>query len=75
MLFAPALKTLEEVETVLGAVSKPLNVLARFLPDATLADYNKLGVSRISIGGALAGRIRQATMLAATRMFELGRFD
>jgi 2-methylisocitrate lyase-like PEP mutase family enzyme len=75
VLYAPALKTLEEVETVLGAVSKPVNVLASFMPTIALADYARLGVSRVSIGGALAGRIRQATEVAAKRMFESGRFD
>ena len=75
VLYAPALKTLDEVAAVLSAVSKPVNVLAPFMPTVTLADYAKLGVSRVSIGGALAGKIRQATRVAANNMFESGRFD
>jgi 2-methylisocitrate lyase-like PEP mutase family enzyme len=75
VLYAPALKSLEEVKEVLGAVSRPVNVLAPFMPDVTLAEYAELGVARISVGGALAGKIQKATLTAAREMFESGRFD
>jgi 2-methylisocitrate lyase-like PEP mutase family enzyme len=75
VLYAPGLKSLEEVEEVVGAVSKPVNVLAPFLPEATLADYAELGVARISVGGALAGKISEATLAIARTMYESGRFD
>ena len=75
VLYAPGLKSLDEVREVMSAVSKPVNVLAPFMPDVTLADYAELGVSRISIGGALAGKIHKATLTAARRMFESGRFE
>ncbi len=75
VLYAPGLKSLEEVKIVIEAVSKPVNVLAPFMPDVTLAEYADLGVARISVGGALAGKIREATLAAARKMFESGRFD
>lgn len=75
VLYAPGLKSLEEVKNVMEAVSKPVNVLAPFMPDVTLAEYADLGVARISVGGALAGKIREATLTAARKMFESGRFD
>ncbi len=75
VLYAPGLKSLEEVKNVIGAVSKPVNVLAPFMPDVTLAEYADFGVARISVGGALAGKIREATLAAARKMFESGRFD
>jgi 2-methylisocitrate lyase-like PEP mutase family enzyme len=75
VLYAPGLKSLEEVKEVIGAVSRPVNVLAPFMPQATFADYAELGVARISVGGALAGKISEATLAAARTMFESGRFD
>ena len=75
VLYAPGLKSLEEVKAVIGAVSRPVNVLAPFMPGVTLADYAELGVTRISVGGALAGKIHKATLAAASKMFESGRFD
>jgi 2-methylisocitrate lyase-like PEP mutase family enzyme len=74
VLYAPGLKDLAEVREVMAAVSKPVNVLAPFMPGVTLADYADLGVARISIGGALAGQIRKATLDAASRMIESGCF-
>jgi 2-methylisocitrate lyase-like PEP mutase family enzyme len=75
VLYAPGLKSLEEVKEVVGAVSRPVNVLAPFMPDATLADYAELGVARISVGGALAGKISEATLAIARTMYASGRFD
>ena len=75
VLYAPGLKSLEEVKNVMEAVSKPVNVLAPFMPDVTLAEYAELGVARVSVGGALAGKIRDATLTAARTMFESGRFN
>lgn len=75
VLYAPGLKSLEEVKEVIGAVSRPVNVLAPFMPQATFADYAELGVARISVGGALAGKISEATLAAARTMLESGRFD
>jgi 2-methylisocitrate lyase-like PEP mutase family enzyme len=75
VLYAPGLKSLEDVKEVVAAVSKPVNVLAPFLPGVSLADYAEAGVSRVSVGGAFAGRIRAATLTAAKQMFDTGRFD
>jgi 2-methylisocitrate lyase-like PEP mutase family enzyme len=75
VLYAPGLKSLEEVKEVVGALSRPVNVLAPFMPEATLADYAELGVARISVGGALAGKISEATLAIARTMYASGRFD
>ncbi len=75
VLYAPALKTLEEVKLVLDAVSKPINVLAPFMPDVSLAQYEELGVCRISIGGALAHHATKATRAAADQMLTAGSFN
>ncbi|MDH3582195.1 MAG: isocitrate lyase/phosphoenolpyruvate mutase family protein, partial [Hyphomicrobiales bacterium] len=52
VLYAPGLKSLEEVRTVCAAVTKPVNILAT--PKLTVADIADAGARRISIGGALA---------------------
>jgi len=75
VLYAPALKSLEEVDELMSAVSKPVNVLAPFMPGVTLADYAARGVARISVGGALAGKIRKATLAAANHLFATAQLD
>jgi 2-methylisocitrate lyase-like PEP mutase family enzyme len=51
VLYAPGLRTAEEVRAVCDAVSKPVNVLAR--ADLTLAEIAGAGARRVSVGGAL----------------------
>lgn len=68
VLYAPGLKTLEEVKTVCSAVKKPVNVLGVFIPTATLDDYKKLGVGRVSVGGALASHAKKAASHAMTQL-------
>jgi 2-methylisocitrate lyase-like PEP mutase family enzyme len=71
VLYIPGLKNLDEVRTVVASVSRPINVLAPFMPGVTLADYAENGVARVSIGGALAGKVRAATRTLASELLEL----
>ncbi|MDA7949042.1 MAG: isocitrate lyase/phosphoenolpyruvate mutase family protein [Hyphomicrobiaceae bacterium] len=72
VLYAPGLKTAEEVRTVCSAVSRPVNVLAT--PKLTIAEIAEAGGKRISLGGALA-RTAIAGFLAASReIAEKGSF-
>jgi 2-methylisocitrate lyase-like PEP mutase family enzyme len=73
VLYIPGLKNLDEVRTVVASVSRPINVLAPFMPEVALADYTENGVARISVGGALAGKVRAATKALASEMLELPR--
>jgi len=75
VLYAPGLKTFEDVDAVMQEVSKPINVLAAFLPQARFADYKAHGVCRISIGGALAAHARAKTKAAADQMMGEGSFS
>jgi 2-methylisocitrate lyase-like PEP mutase family enzyme len=75
VLYAPGLKSLEEVKLVMTAVSRPVNVLAPFMPGVSLDDYADLDVTRISVGSALARKIQAATLQAAREMFDSGRFE
>jgi 2-methylisocitrate lyase-like PEP mutase family enzyme len=52
VVYAPGLRTVEEIRAVAEATTKPLNVLAR--PDLTVAGIAAAGGRRISVGGALA---------------------
>jgi 2-methylisocitrate lyase-like PEP mutase family enzyme len=75
VLYAPGLANIEGVKAVLGAVNRPINVLAAFMPEITLAQYNELGVARISVGNVLASAAQKATQAAATQMLTSGTFD
>jgi 2-methylisocitrate lyase-like PEP mutase family enzyme len=51
VLFAPGLRSAEEIRTVCDNVSKPVNVLS--LPGLTIDEIIGAGAQRISVGGAL----------------------
>ncbi len=76
VLFAPGLRTREEIKAVVTAAgSKPVNVLAGSAMGLHINDLAELGVRRISVGGALAraawaGFIRAATSIAREGSFE-----
>jgi 2-methylisocitrate lyase-like PEP mutase family enzyme len=53
VLFAPGLSALDDIQRVVSAVDRPVNVLA--LPGApTVAELASVGVARLSVGGAFA---------------------
>jgi 2-methylisocitrate lyase-like PEP mutase family enzyme len=64
VLYAPGLKTLEEVRLVTSALNKPVNILAPLIKGVTVAELADAGVKRISVGGALA-RAAIATLIRA----------
>jgi 2-methylisocitrate lyase-like PEP mutase family enzyme len=74
VLYAPALKTLDEVRLVTNALSKPVNVLAPLLKGVTVAQLADAGVKRISIGGALARAALTALLRAGREMLDQGSF-
>ena len=74
VLYAPGLRTLDEVETVVSAVSKPVNVVMSSLPpETTVKDLEALGVRRISIGGAFS-RVALGAMFRAAESLRAGSF-
>jgi len=75
VLYAPGLANAQDIKTVLDALDKPLNVLFVFMPNMTLAEYEALGVRRVSIGGALANYAIGATLNAANAMLDNGDFS
>ena len=73
-LYAPGLRTLEDIKTVVSAVApKPVNVLVAsgFTTVAELADA---GVRRISVGGALARTAWTGFLNAAHEIAKHGTF-
>jgi len=75
VLYAPALKTLDEVRLVTGALSKPVNVLGPMVKGATLAELAEAGAKRVSLGGALARSAITALLRAGAEMRERGSFE
>ncbi|HXS73920.1 MAG TPA: isocitrate lyase/phosphoenolpyruvate mutase family protein [Rhodanobacteraceae bacterium] len=73
VLYAPGLQSHEQIDAVLRALDRPLNVLASAAFDrATLAH---MGVRRISVGGALTRAAYGALLRAAREMRERGTFE
>ncbi|HSS04124.1 MAG TPA: isocitrate lyase/phosphoenolpyruvate mutase family protein [Solirubrobacterales bacterium] len=73
VLFAPGLRSVEEIRAVCGAVSKPVNVLAH--PGLSMAEIVDAGAQRISVGGSLAWAAVEAMASAAERIRDEGDFS
>lgn len=75
-LYAPGLRTREQIAAVVNAVSpKPVNLLVGSASEMTVLDVAALGVRRVSVGGALARVACGGFMRAAKLLAEQGRFD
>ncbi|TSD87904.1 isocitrate lyase/phosphoenolpyruvate mutase family protein [Mycobacterium sp. KBS0706] len=75
VLYAPGLATREEIEAVVRAVDRPVNVVmglvgARF----TVAELGEMGVKRISVGGSLARAALGGFLRAAREIKDQGSF-
>jgi methylisocitrate lyase len=74
-LFAPGLRTMEEIRAVVSAVApRPVNVLVGS-GFTTMAELEQAGVRRISVGGALARTAWGAFYEAATEIRDKGVFS
>jgi 2-methylisocitrate lyase-like PEP mutase family enzyme len=75
-LYAPGIKTREQIEAVVKAVApKPVNLLMSSSTGLTVEDIAGMGVRRISVGGALARVAMDAFIKAATLIADDGKFD
>ena len=74
VLYAPGIHTLDQLRIVTSELSKPFNVLASFLPSATVDEFAKAGAKRISIGGALNWLAVNAVIEAGNEMMQQGSF-
>lgn len=73
VLFAPGLKTGDEIRAVCEATTKPVNVLAR--PGLSLQEIVDAGGRRVSVGGALTWTAVAAMAAAAQKMRDDGDFS
>lgn len=75
-LYAPGLRQPEQIRAVVEAVApKPVNLLIGSAGGLTVADVARLGVRRVSVGGALARSAWAAFMRTARLIAAEGRFD
>jgi 2-methylisocitrate lyase-like PEP mutase family enzyme len=68
VLYAPGLRTVEEIRAVCDAVSKPVNVLV--FSNLSFAEIAEAGAQRVSVGGALTWVAVKAAADAASAMRE-----
>lgn len=74
-LFAPGIKTQEEIEAVVAAVKpKPVNFLMAAAMPFSASELERLGVRRISLGGTLARVAWTAVIRAAQEITGGGTF-
>ncbi len=73
VLYAPGLRTAEEIGAVSEATTRPLNVLAR--PKLTMAEIAAAGGTRVSLGGSLTFVAVAAMTAAAERIRDHGDFS
>jgi 2-methylisocitrate lyase-like PEP mutase family enzyme len=75
-LYAPGLRTPEQIAAVVAAVApKPVNLLVGSAIEMTMSDIAALGVRRVSVGGAMARAAWGGFMRAARLLAEQGKFD
>ena len=73
VLFAPGLRSAEEIQRVVSSVGAPVNVLVG--PGApTIAEIGRLGVKRISVGGSFFYVGMGAVVTAARELLEQGTY-
>jgi len=75
VLYAPGVRTMEQLREVTGAISAPFNVLSVFFPGASLKDFSAAGAQRISVGGGLNYAAINPVILASREMLEQGTFN
>jgi 2-methylisocitrate lyase-like PEP mutase family enzyme len=76
VLYAPGLRSREDLVTLLHEIDRPLNVLAGFggLSELTLAEFESLGVRRVSVGDLLTSVAYGALIQAAHELKTRGTF-
>jgi 2-methylisocitrate lyase-like PEP mutase family enzyme len=75
-LYAPGIRTREQIEAVVQAVApRPVNLLVGYAAEFSLADIAAMGVRRVSVGGALARAALGGFQRAAALLASEGRFD
>jgi 2-methylisocitrate lyase-like PEP mutase family enzyme len=75
VLFAPGLKTKQDIATVVRSVDRPVNVIMGLQGvQLNLAELSEIGVRRVSVGSALSRAALGAFLRAAREMKAHGTF-
>jgi 2-methylisocitrate lyase-like PEP mutase family enzyme len=75
VLYAPGMTNMDEIATLVKSVDRPVNVLAGMQGvHFDLAELSRIGVRRVSVGGALTRVALGAFLRAAREMKEHGTF-
>jgi len=75
VLYAPGVRDLATIRTVVSAVTRPVNVVMSAAdPAITVAELAQVGVKRISVGGALSRLALAAFLKGAREMKDSGGF-
>jgi 2-methylisocitrate lyase-like PEP mutase family enzyme len=75
VLYAPGVRDLPAIRTILSAISKPFNLVMGFAdPTLTVAQLSAAGVKRISVGGAMSRVSLAAFLRCAREMKDEGSF-
>jgi 2-methylisocitrate lyase-like PEP mutase family enzyme len=73
VLFAPGVKTLADIRSLVSSVDRPVNVLA--MPGCpTVDEMASVGVARVSVGGAFAFAALAGLIEAATELKDKGTY-
>lgn len=76
VLFAPGLKSREQIAALTGTLDRPVNVIMGFQGvQLDLDELHALGVRRVSVGGSLARAALGALLRAAREIRDEGRFS
>jgi 2-methylisocitrate lyase-like PEP mutase family enzyme len=76
VLYAPGIRSKEDIAAVVGSVDRPVNVLMGLEGiRLNLAELSQLGVKRVSVGSALSRAALGAFLGAANEMREHGTFN
>lgn len=76
VLFAPGMRDMNEIATLVSSVDRPVNVNIGIAgAHFDLAALSKIGVKRVSVGGALSRAALAALIRAATEMRDHGTFS
>ena len=76
VLYAPGLKTKDDIAAVVGSVDRPVNVIMGLQGvQMTLVELSALGVKRVSVGSALSRAALGAFLRAAYEMRDHGTFN
>ncbi len=74
VLFAPGIRSADEIRSIVESVERPVNVLGR--PGApSVAELGELGVKRVSVGGGFWYTAAGALVGAARELLEQGTYD